>query len=421
MSKLKSILDFNKYLYVKTENNSLLEYPRILVLQTAFLGDVALSLHLMQFIKNYFKQHNAECYIVFITIPAWKDLVENCLFIDEVHYLDKKVKHKSILSTIKFAKKLDKKFKEQNKIPNCIISCHKSARTSILLSNIKAKMKIGFDNAKFNFIYNELVFYNKNLSEVQRNFQLLSFFSDFYVPISKEPQANKQVNKQSILNLDYKVGQNIQFDYSKSNQVISKFDLTDKKYICIAVGSVWATKKWRPSYFAELLYLILTNPKGGKKLDNLNICLIGGQQDLGSVEEVLQFWEKILTQVIISKGKEGVQDLRSRVVNLVGRTNLYENQIILSKSKFTITNDSAPTHLSELAGINVLTIFGPTSPKFGFAPQMKNSSYIEVDGLRCKPCHIHGQNVCPTGTHLCMKLLTPNLVYNKFVELFGRL
>lgn len=402
MNQIKNIIR----IFNNNQDNSinLLDCQNILITQTAFLGDTALSLHLVQFIKDFFEKNGRNCKIYFLTIPAWKDLVENIQCIDEVIYLDKKNSHHSFYGLFKFAKSLNRKFYSENIKIDCVISLHKSQRTSILHSFIESKFKVGFDNSKLRFVYDRLIKYNSDIHEVDRYFSLMSAFNEFH---TKNPNDTFIFPKLSELEpIRFK------FDNQTEHNILSKFNLIEnnniKNYICIAPGSVWATKKWKTEYFAKLTNIILLNQDNLKSLDNISICIVGGKNDLETNVELKKYLNEI----------ESIKLSVNRIINLVGETNLLENQIILKNSKFTITNDSSPTHLSELVHTNVLTIYGPTSPKFGFAPKLKNSDFIELNGLSCKPCHIHGKNTCPIKTHNCMVDLTPEMVYKKFVDLY---
>lgn len=419
-----------------SSNNSinLLDCQNILIIQTAFLGDTALSLYLVDVIKDIFTKHNKTCNIIFITIPAWKDLVENVSNIDEVIYIDKKKSHNSFFGLFKFAKKLNSELLNKYNSIDCVISLHKSQRTSILLSFIKSNYKVGFDNSKLSFAYDKLIKYNSNIHEVERYFSLLNAFREFHTTQfhttqfpttqfqakelqTKELQTKHNLESFILPKLEDLKPINFKFDNQIEDNILRKFNLIEnqsdsnklKNYICIAPGSVWATKKWKTEYFAELINRITKNDDNEKKLENIYICILGGKNDLDTSDELQQCLKSI----------EDFSLYQNKILNLVGETNLLENQIILKNAKFTITNDSSPTHLSELVHTNVLTIYGPTTPKFGFAPKMKKSDFIELSGLDCKPCHIHGKNICPIKTHKCMVDLTPELVYDKFINLFN--
>jgi heptosyltransferase-2 len=72
-----------------------------------------------------------------------------------------------------------------------------------------------------------------------------------------------------------------------------------------------------------------------------------------------------------------------------------------------ISNDSAPMHLGVAVRTPVVAIFGATVPEFGFAPRGLRDEIVEVKGLSCRPCGIHGGRKCPIGTFDCMMNISP--------------
>ena len=57
----------------------------------------------------------------------------------------------------------------------------------------------------------------------------------------------------------------------------------------------------------------------------------------------------------------------------------------------------------------VVDIYGPTVRDFGFYPY-RNGIVVEIEGLKCRPCGLHGHNSCPIKTHECMESITADMV-----------
>lgn len=87
--------------------------------------------------------------------------------------------------------------------------------------------------------------------------------------------------------------------------------------------------------------------------------------------------------------------------DLTGFTSLKELMAVVSKLSFLLTNDSGIMHIADAFKIPLVAIFGPTVRAFGFAPYRPTSHVVEVN-LKCRPCSLHGTNVCPLGHHNCM-------------------
>jgi len=158
--------------------------------------------------------------------------------------------------------------------------------------------------------------------------------------------------------------------------------------VAIAPGSVWATKRWKKEFFIELSSMINNN--------GLKAVLIGSKDDS-------ELCKEIATQ--------------SNSLSIAGEASIPQTISFLQNAKAIVTNDSAPTHFAGLAGCPCITIFGPTSPIFGFAPRGENDVVIQDESLKCKPCKIHGSDKCPVGTHECMINISPEMVFRKLEKL----
>lgn len=348
-------------------------FKHIAVIQTAFLGDIALSFYLLQNLKEI----NPEVKLSFITTKLGSEIAQAVECIDDIMVFDKRGIHKSGRGLRVFAKMIN-----QQK-PDCIISLHKSYRTSKLVSKLKAKYKVGFDNAALSyFVYNFRQKYHPSLSEINRSLSLLNAFDI----------DSKKIKE----NIHVKVQFSEKIKNDLKNFLPAEFNNSD--IIAVAPGSIWATKRWIPEYFEETVKMLLQD---GKKC-----ILIGSNSDeiiCGKIEEHINNWDADLCG--------------TSLLNLCGKTNLIELLHILSLVRITLTNDSAPAHLSELVNTPAAVIFGPTSPIFGFAPHLSKSEIIELTSLACRPCEIHGSDKCPIKTHDCMKLLTPEIVFEIIEEM----
>lgn len=167
--------------------------------------------------------------------------------------------------------------------------------------------------------------------------------------------------------------------------------LLDKKYkwIAVAPGSVWATKRWPVSRFAALVTALLKDPHRG-------IVLLGGPDDF----DVCNTIEGIT--------KSTASEALTRLVNLAGKTDLQDLLGIYPYLEAVISNDSSPIHYASAFNIPTLGIFGATVPSMGFAPLADHSRVAQVD-YECRPCGVHGHKRCPLGHFKCMTELSVDL------------
>jgi len=336
---------------------------RILFIQTAFPGDAILTLPVLKKLKEYFP----DCSLDVLCIPSTKDIFEASPFIDHAIVIDKKGIHKSLINTYRFIQLL-----KQNNYTR-VYSAHRSLRTSIIVLLLEVRETYGFDNSALMHVYKNLIIYNSEKHEVQRNFDLVGFEYDEQswkiIPevVCKEQSVNK-------VNL-----------FIKHNDLVNGF-------IAIAPGSVWNTKKY-PSDYYEVIIQHLIDQKN-------KVVLIGGENDKGLNNEV-------------------VSKFSGNVVNSAGDFSIIESIELLKHAKLLITNDSAPTHMGMCADIKVLTIYCSTISEFGFYPYNKKSSSVSFNDLKCKPCGIHGHRVCPIKTFDCALKLLPDQVIMKLEEMLS--
>ncbi len=132
--------------------------------------------------------------------------------------------------------------------------------------------------------------------------------------------------------------------------------------------------------------------------------------------------EKTTQKVVILAGKDDdfCQEFNKinnpRLINLQGKTNLKESMAILSRSSLSIGNDSGMNHIAEAYGVPCVTLFGPTDPRFGFAPHGNKSVTLSKE-LYCKPCSTTGKKECYRDRHYCMEMISPQEVLSSALKI----
>jgi len=108
-----------------------------------------------------------------------------------------------------------------------------------------------------------------------------------------------------------------------------------------------------------------------------------------------------------------------RCVSLAGRTTLRQLLIVYSESQVLVTNDSGPAHFATLTPIDVITLFGPETPKLFGAPSTR--SHVIWAGTVCSPCvNAYNNRLLTCQNNLCMQLITVDRVFEKTCEVFDR-
>ena len=132
---------------------------RVLIIQTAFLGDAILTLPLVQVLK----QKNPGWQIDFLCIPATSILFKHNPLINKLIVYNKR--GGDSFTRIK---------KEVKNNYDIVISPHRSLRSSLIAYFSKAKKRITFDKSSLNFLYTDKIKYVTGIHEIQRNLSLLS-------------------------------------------------------------------------------------------------------------------------------------------------------------------------------------------------------------------------------------------------------
>jgi heptosyltransferase-2 len=333
-----------------------IKMEKILVIQTAFIGDAILTLPMIQKLKSMLP----DSIIDVLSIPSTAEIFAASPYVNNTIIIDKRGRHKSVFSLFNFIKELKKNNYGR------IYSPHRSLRSSFIVMMMGVKETYGFTNSSFKYVYRHLAEYVPGHHEVQRNLDLIGY---------------KYAG-------DWKVMPEVKIQGLAEGK-INNFILENKingKFAAIAPGSIWNTKRYPEIYFIDIIKYF--------KEKNFKVVLTGSEKD------------KPLCDRLANNFSDGV-------ISSAGNFSIVETIALLKRSKIIISNDSAPTHFGMCAGVPVLTIYCSTVPEFGFSPYNYGSSFVSLNGLSCKPCGIHGYDKCPIKTFVCGFNLKPQIIISK--------
>lgn len=333
-------------------------YAHIAVLQTAFIGDVALVLYLMQAVRNM----RPDVQLTLVTTPAGASLARCATAVNTVLPFDKRGEYRGWKGIREMAATLRKS------TVDCILAPHRSLRTTAVAHLARPDFSVGFNRNAWSFLYSRRVFYPYHLHEAERNLRLLSVFGDVPTDIFHHAPSPDIVVASAH-------GETVR------EQLRAAGVEPDKPLVVLAPGSVWPTKRWPHEYFHAVARTLCA--------EGCNVVLSGSPADAALCRQVAD---------------------GTPAISLAGKTSLPETLALLQQADVLVSNDSAPTHLANLVHCPVLTIFGPTTPMFGFAPRYAEDRILEQKELACRPCSIHGQQACPLGHFACMKNTVPDAV-----------
>ncbi len=344
------------------------EVRNILVIQTAFLGDVVLTTPLVQIAKRNFGLAKID----FAATPETAGVLRNHPAINEIIVFDKRGKHSGVFGLLRMAKALKERKYDVALVP------HRSMRSALLVRLAGIPRRVGFNRSTGRFLLTDVVRYEQNIHEVERNLSLL--------------KALHASSKDTELPALYPSREDVSAveTFFRESKILEPASL-----IGVAPGTVWNTKRWLKERYVELVQRLVEG--------HLSVALIGGKEDESLCDEIV----RLSTLGRTRQRQDG------QVVNAAGTLSLLQSAELLRRCRLLVCNDSAPMHLAVAMRTPVVAIFGATVPQFGFAPYGKDDVVVETSGLTCRPCSIHGGGKCPIKTFVCMKEITVDRVYEK--------
>ena len=317
---------------------------KILIMQSAFIGDVILALPLAEAVKQSFPESE----IHFLTLPAYKKFVQKHPAVSRVIEDDKKGRNRGPLHFLSFCAGLRKEKYD------LALVIHRSFRSALMARLAGIKKRIGFGISPGSFFFTQKVRYEGGPHEIERNLGLAR-----------------------AAGFDIWDGNwNIPFDEYFEAAEFGK--PTEKPLAVISPFSNWGAKRWPAEYWVNLIDILS---------GDFRIAAAGAPEDL-------EGWQEIKKAV------------KGEVRDFVGGTDFLELASLIKNADLLITGDSAPLHFASAFGVKTVAIFGPTIPAFGFGPFNQNSIILQKT-LVCRPCNIHGPMACPRGHHSCMRDISP--------------
>ncbi len=106
-----------------------------------------------------------------------------------------------------------------------------------------------------------------------------------------------------------------------------------------------------------------------------------------------------------------------RCFSLAGKTTLRQLLILYTLAELLVTNDSGPAHFASLTPINVVTLFGPETPRLFAALTPRNVPLWS--GVACSPCvNAHNNRQSPCRNNICMQQITVDQVFAAACEAY---
>lgn len=324
-------------------------FRKILVIQTAFIGDVVLATALLEKLHQYYPTARLD----FLLRKGNEGLLHQHPFVGEVLVWDKQ--SSKYLNLIRLA------FDIRRRDYDLVVNLQRFFSTGFLMAFSGAKSIACFDKNPLswlatNAVRHEIDGHEMELHEVDRNLSLIAQWTD-----------NQRVAPRIY----------------PPNAAFSSFEFLEK-YITISPASVWFTKQ-----FPKEKWLKFMDGVG----DDTTIFLLGGKGDLA-----LCNWLKEATN-------------HPKAIVKAGHLTFLESAALMKHAMMNYVNDSAPLHFASAVDAPVVAIFCSTIPSFGFGPLSTKSFVIETqEKLACRPCGLHGKSTCPKQHFGCSEILIERLL-----------
>ncbi|MBC8320633.1 MAG: glycosyltransferase family 9 protein [Bacteroidetes bacterium] len=315
---------------------------KILIIQTASLGDVILSTPLIEKLHHFYPKAKID----FLLKYGYEGVLRRHPYLHHVIVWDKTEKKyhhlKELIEIIR------------NNKYDLVVNVHRFASSGLITALSGASIKVGYCKNPLSFFFTKRVVHKigtlvSNPHESERNLKLIEDITDSsFFPVKLYPS---------------------QHDMAMVSQYKTKI------YITVSPASLWFTKQFPEIKWVEFL----------TSLDeDIVVYMLGSPT------------EKALCDRLISSSNH------QNNLNLAGKLTFLESTALMKDAVMNYVNDSAPMHMASAINASVAAIYCSTVPEFGFGPLSDNSHIIQTnEQLNCRPCGLHGLKRCPKKHFNC--------------------
>lgn len=316
------------------------DFRKILVIQTASIGDVILATPVIEKLHHHFP----EAQIDFLLKKGNESLFYNHPFLNTILVWDKgNHKYRNLLKILKVVR---------HTRYDLVVNIQRFATTGLITVLSGARTTVGFSKNPFSFLFKKRIKHKIRegiFHESERN-QLLV-----------QPFTNGDV-----FNVRLYPGQ-------ADNAIMSQYKT--RRYITVSPASLWFTKQFPIEKWTAFI----------QGIDPSTVVYF-----LGSPAD-----RKICDEIIRRSGHENS-------LNLAGKLRFLESAALMKDAQMNFMNDSAPLHLASSVNARITAVFCSTVKEFGFGPLSEDSVIVEThESLSCRPCGLHGHKKCPEKHFKC--------------------
>ena len=339
----------------------------ILIVKLSAIGDVIHTLPSLVELRWLYP----EAHITWVVEEAAADLIKNHPLLDVVLISRRKswiedFQNGKVKQSLKEISSFIKTLRQRRY--DLVIDFHGLFKSSIIVILSGAKRKLGYNSLQelSGLFLNEKIPEDMNKHAVDRYLDFPRYLgaktenARFVLPFNKEEEEKSQI-------------------------LLHKYNLEEKKFIAINPVALWETKLWSNEKFAHLADLIN---------NELRVKVVF----TGSKKRPIENITSLMT---------------TESINLGGKTTLIDLAYIYKKARLVITTDSGPMHLAAAVKAPIIALFGPTDPA-RTGPYGSGHSIVRTE-IVCSPCFL---KKCPTKK--CMEDISVEQVFvavKKFKEI----
>lgn len=290
------------------------------------LGDLMLTTPFLHMLRKAAPNSR----IIFVVDKKLEDLVKYNPNVDEVIGIDKKGKDKSVPAIWRFGRMIHRNYQ-----PDMVINLHKNERTSFLALAIGAKEYVGASHALFK------PFMKKYIPLQRSKLHAAAMYKDVLTKMGVEDSADNGLEMVTAPEWD------LAAENFYKEQGVSAEDVL----IGFNIGSAVPEKRWDSDRFARVAMNLMD--------EGYKVIFFGGPMDVEMVDETIALMGENYHPIIAT-----------------GKFKLGPLAALLRRCRLLITNDSGPMHMAVSQRVPLVTLYGPSNPKF-YGPYCDNAIVLQ--------------------------------------------
>ena len=333
---------------------------RILVIRTAYVGDVVMTLPLLRPLKEMFPKAR----ISFLTTSNAGEVLENNPFVDEILLYDAfwfypNGKKKAIVDYLRILRVI------RSRAYDLVIEARGDIRDIFLLAYLSGgKKRVSYGVGGGGFLLTHVVPFKSIKHKIRYHLDMATFLGC----------------KADAVEWNMYLGKG---EEHRAEEILESIGVTfERPLVAVHPGARKELKRWSSEGYA------LVADRLAKELD-VSIVILGGPDEVKLAERV----ERLM---------------RLEAFMLAGKTSLREMSAILKMCDLFICNDSAPLHIASMMRVPTVAVFGP-SKREETGPYGNIHAVVEKE-FECR--YTCDEDVCHhIPYNACLKTIAPEDVF----------